>query len=709
LTGKFTSQEVSPELRDMFGKLRFAAGLLSGGLVGAKGIGCFLTNLAVGLGFALGSSQLLGDILPQPQYGITAGESFGASLGNTLQGKPVHVPSGAKILPDETDIELPGPFPLVWSRFYNSRDPRSGILGQGWSTPDAFELVFHDGHLLFIGHQGRENPLPEPPPDEAVYLRAEGLKLTRSPGGHYYISYPEDDLIYYFGQRHTGQDGERLRVQRVMDLHDNGIDYRYDREGRLARMVSSAGQVLTLHYTPPLPDGHSRLSEIRQAEIDPATNAIQAKGKVLVRYQYSDEGDLIGVIDRHGRTQRRFTYQQHMMVSQAFSSGLQSHYEWDRLDPLGRVVRQYSDDGEDLRFEYHDAPLAPQDQLEPTPIPLTGMAADGLGPFGKREVRVTDQLGRQQRYRCNRHYLVTHYTDPLNKTVTNEWNDDRRLTAQSDALGNRYDFGYNEDGQLASVGNPLGQTAHVRWHKPIPRVSSVIHYDGSQWDYGYDDKGSLVETHGPSGYHQAIQVDERGLPARIIDAKEGEVRLCCDEQAQLIEHTDCSRRTTRYAYDSENRLTRVTNALEQTQHYEHDPLGRLSAIVQPDGARHRYHYDNNDQLEAYTAPLGQITTYAYNLRGEPVAQRDAAGGQTTLEYDPAFRLSGLITQNQTRYGFVYDDADRLVEERRIDGTRVAIEYDAADRVVAITHHPLSSRSHGTAHRQPDEHRLPAAE
>jgi hypothetical protein len=50
------------------------------------------------------------------------------------------------------------------------------------------------------------------------------------------------------------------------------------------------------------------------------------KGKVLVRYQYSDEGDLVSVIDRHGLTQRRFTYQQHMMVSQEFSSGLQSHF-----------------------------------------------------------------------------------------------------------------------------------------------------------------------------------------------------------------------------------------------------------------------------------------------------------------------------------------------------------------------------------------------
>ncbi|MEJ2455381.1 MAG: RHS repeat-associated core domain-containing protein [Candidatus Thiodiazotropha sp.] len=686
LVGRYTSREISDSLRNWMGLLRFAAGVAGGSLYGARNLPCFAMSFGIGLGVGLGSSKVLGGIMPHMEYGEKYGSQFGTWAGNSLQGKPVHVPSGAKVLPDETDIDLPGPFPLVWSRFYNSRDGRIGILGQGWATPESFELHFRDGHLLFIGHQGRETPLPDPPPDEAVYVIAEGLKLTRSTGGHYYLSYPEDDLIYYFGQRLTGRDGERLRVQRVMDQHDNGIDYRYDREGRLVRLVSSAGQVLSLHYTPPMADAQPRLREIRQADIDPSTNQLLPGGKMLVRYQFSEQGDLVAVIDRHGRTQRRFAYQNHMMVSQQFPSGMQSHYEWDRLDPLGRVVRQYSDDGEDLRFEYRDTPLAPEDQLEPTPIPLAGMAADGLGPFTEREVTITDQLGRTQRFRCNRHFLVTRYTNPLGQSRVSEWDDNRRLTAQTDAMGQRHEFAYNANGQLVSLRNPLGQAAHIRWHEPFPRVHSVIHYDGSQWDYDYDDKGSLVEIHGPEGYHEAIQVDERGLPARLIDPKGGMVRLCYNERALLTEYTDCSDQTTRYDYDDEDRLSAVTDALEQTLRYEHDPLGRVSAIVQPDGARHGYRYNASDQVEAYTDPLGRVTAYAHNLRGEVVAQRDAADGQTTLEYDPGFRLTGLITPNQARYGFAYDAADRLIEERRIDGTRVTLEYDDADQVVAVTHH-----------------------
>jgi RHS repeat-associated protein len=687
LVGHFTCREISDDLRRYAGYLRLLAGVLGGSLVNSRGLPCLAASVAVGLGVGLGSSALLGDYMPHMDYGAKAGDSFGTWLGNWLQGKPVHVPTGAKVLPDEVDIELPGAFPLVWSRYYNSRDARTGILGQGWATMESLELVFHGGHLLFLGHQGREVLLPDPAPEESFYNISEGLKLTRSPGGHYYISYPEEDLIYYFGQRHSDLDGERLRVQRVMDLHDNGIDYVYDAEGNLVRLISSAGQILTLHYSQALKEGQSRLLEIHQSEIDPATNLPKPGGTMLVRYQYNDEGDLVAVIDRHGRIQRRFAYRQHMMVAQQFTSGMQSHYEWDRLDPLGRVVRQYSDDGEDLRFDYLDTPLAAQDKREPTPIPLHGMAADGLAPFSAREVQVTDQLGRIQRYACNRHFLVTRYTDPLGNTRHNKWNEKRRLTRQTDPLGKNTDFDYNDYGQLVTIQNPLGQKALVRWNEPIPRISSITHYDGSRWDYDYDDQGSLVEIHGPEGYHEAIQVDERGLPARITDPKGGEVRLHYNDHALLAEYTDCSNQITRYAYDTEDRLIQVTDALNQTEHYERDPLGRISAIVQPDGARHSYRYDATDQIEAYSDPLGRVTAYAYSLRGELTAQRDAADGQTTLEYDPAFRLAGLITPNQARYGFLYDDADRLVEERRIDGTRVKIEYDAAGQVVAITHHP----------------------
>lgn len=678
LVGHYTSHEISDDLRKYAGYLRMAAGIIGGSLVGANGLRCFLGNVAVGVGVAVGSSDVLSNVIPHMEYGTNAGNSAGTSIGNWLQGKPVDVASGAKILPDEVDVVLPGTFPLVWSRYYSSRDGRVGILGQGWSTPQSLEIVFRNGQLVFIGRQGRESVLPDPAPNESLYYASEQFKIWRSPGGHYYLSYPGEDLIYCFGARRTGLDGERLRLLRAMDLHDNGIELLYDGTGLLTEMVCSAGQVLRLRYSNPDPR-IARLLEIRQTQSGTDTDV------ALVSYQYGAEGDLTAVLDRSGQVVRRFGYQQHMMVWQQFDTGLQSHYEWDQLGPQGRVVRQHSDDGEDLRFDYLDAPIDLA-ALQPAAAIAGGMAPDGLAPFTERRVQVTDQLGRVQEFICNRHFLVTRFTNPLGATISNEWDDNRRLTRYTDAAGHRTEFLYDGRAQLAAVRNALGQTARIQWHEQFARIRAITHYDGSQWHYDYDELGSLVQMRGPQGYTETLQVDERGLPVRRTDAKGGQVQMRYNEQAQLTEYTDCSNKTTRYDYDREARLVRTIDAKDQVRHFERDALGRITGLHLPDGAQHQYRYDAIGQQVAYTDPLGRTTHYHRNLRGEVVAQENPSSGKVSLGFDAAFRLAALVNENQQAYKFAYDDADRLIEEQRIDGTRIEIEYDVANRVVAVTHH-----------------------
>ena len=78
-----------------------------------------------------------------------------------------------------------------------------------------------------------------------------------------------------------------------------------------------------------------------------------------------------------------------------------------------------------------------------------------------------------------------------------------------------------------------------------------------------------------------------------------------------------------------------------------------------------------------------------------------------LTYDAAHRVQTLVNENGERFEFVYDAADRVIEERRVGGTRVAIDYDANGWPVVVTHHPgigddlsaLTADS-ATAHDQP---------
>jgi RHS repeat-associated protein len=669
--GEKRSQEISDAERQAAGYLRLVAGI-AGGAAGVRGIPCFIGQVAVGLGLAGAQSALMGDLIPHMDYGTNAGRSAGTSIGNWLQGKPVHVPTGAKILPSETDVLLAGAFPLIWSRFYNSMDSREGLLGQGWSTPVSFEIIFRDGALVFIGEQGRENIYDDLEPNESRYNPTEQINITRSAGGHYYIAYPGDDLIYYFGKRVSMQNGERLRVRRAMDLHDNGIDFHYNAAGLVHEIRSSSGQVITLHYS------EQNLPAVRLVEIKQNRSrdgASPDSTETLVRYGYSAAGDLISVTDRGGNVVREFAYDKHIMVWQKFATGLQSSYRWDQLNDKGRVIEQTSTDGERLAFQYVDEPLATNE-----------IATPDLPNFSIRYITVTDQVGRVQRFTCNRQYLVERYINPLGAITTAKHDANNRIVQFVDAEGHQTTFNYDSIGQLAAIHNALGQSATIKWHPKFSRVASITNYDGTKWTFEYDELGSLIEKKGPNGFVERMLIDERGLVSAFIDAKGGEVEFAYNDQAQLTRYTDCSNKSTSYAYDELSRLTQITDALGHARQFRYDNLGKLVAVNLPDGAQHAYLYDASGALSAHTNGQGKGTHYARNIRGEVTQIENAIGAQIGLTYDAAFRLNVLTNENGQRYQFVYDAADRVIQEHRVDGTRVTVEYDRNARPIAITHH-----------------------
>ena len=59
---------------------------------------------------------------------------------------------GAKVLPGETDLALPGPLPFILSRAYSSYRTRTpapvGVFGPGWKAPFDIRLQIRDEGLI---------------------------------------------------------------------------------------------------------------------------------------------------------------------------------------------------------------------------------------------------------------------------------------------------------------------------------------------------------------------------------------------------------------------------------------------------------------------------------------------------------------------------------------------------------------------------------
>ncbi|HGC5069643.1 DUF6531 domain-containing protein, partial [Escherichia coli] len=74
-------------------------------------------------------------------------------------GNPVKPVLGAKVLPGETDIALPGPLPFILSRAYSSYRTRTpapvGVFGPGWKAPFDIRLQIRDEGLILNDSGGR--------------------------------------------------------------------------------------------------------------------------------------------------------------------------------------------------------------------------------------------------------------------------------------------------------------------------------------------------------------------------------------------------------------------------------------------------------------------------------------------------------------------------------------------------------------------------
>ncbi|EIG1367676.1 RHS element protein, partial [Escherichia coli] len=103
--------------------------------------------------------------------------------GGVTSGHPVNPLLGAKVLPGETDLALPGPLPFILSRTYSSYRTKTpapvGSLGPGWKMPADIRLQLRDNTLILSDNGGRSLYFEHLFPGEDGYSRSESLWLVR--------------------------------------------------------------------------------------------------------------------------------------------------------------------------------------------------------------------------------------------------------------------------------------------------------------------------------------------------------------------------------------------------------------------------------------------------------------------------------------------------------------------------------------------------
>ncbi|HIH3189041.1 TPA: RHS repeat-associated core domain-containing protein [Escherichia coli] len=513
-------------------------------------------------------------------------------------GNPVNPVLGAKVLPGETDIALPGPLPFILSRAYSSYRTRTpapvGVFGPGWKAPFDIRLQIRDEGLILNDSGGRSIHFEPLFPGEVSYSRSESFWLARGGVAEQHSSQPLSALWQVLP--------EDVRLSPHVYLATNSLQGPWWILSWPER-VPGADEVL-----PPPPPAYRVLTGVVDGFGRTLTFHRAAKGDVA--------GAVTGVTDGAGRrfhlalttqAQRAEAFRKQRATSLSSPAGPRSASSSSAFpDTLPAGTEYGADNGIRLEAVWltHD-PAYPDEQPTAPLARYTYTASGELRAVYDRsgtQVRGftydAEHAGRmvahhyagrpESRYRYDDTGRVTEQVNPEGLDYRFEYGQDRvtitdslnrrevlytegegglkRVVKKEHADGSITRSEYDEAGRLKAQTDAAGRRTEYRLHMASGKLTSVILPDGRTVRYGYNSQRQVTSVTYPDGLRSSREYDEKGRLAEKTDRiPEGVIRM----------HDE---RTHHYHYDSQHRLvfyTRIQHGEPQVEsRYLYDPLGR---------------------------------------------------------------------------------------------------------------------------------------
>ena len=468
--------------------------------------------------------------------------------------------------------------------------------------------------------------------------------------------------------------------------------YTYNANGKVLTVDGPRTDLLDVttytYYTDDDPDFGKR------GNVATITNAA---GHVTGITAYNPNGQPVTMVDANGLT-TTMTYDARLRLKTRNVGGELTTYDYDFAGQLTKVTLP---DGSFLSYDYDTAHR------------LVGME-DSLG---NRVSYTLDAMGNR---------TAEQVRDPVNQlaqTRTRVYNNLNRLFRELGAQNQTTEYGYDEQGNVVSVKDPLNRVTTNQYDalnrlrqvtSPAP-ISAVT-------QYAYDGIDQLISVTDPRSLVTGYTVNGLGNLTLQSSPDTGNTTNTHDAAGNLLTQTDAKGQLTTYAYDAINRVTLITFHDGSTQQYGYDQgsnsIGRLSSITERDPANNvtsviAYAYDQHGRVTAETrtvAGIQHVLAYRYDSAGRLDQLTYPSGRLVNYSFDGLGRVGGITTtkpsdQPQTVVsnvayhpfggvkgytlgnGQVYTrgiDLDGRIASYTLGAQAYAIGYDAASRIEFIS-------------------------
>ncbi|EBC0978569.1 RHS repeat protein [Salmonella enterica] len=584
-----------------------------------------------------GDATMKGGPIVQGSAGVMIGAPTGVACsvcpGGRTSGSLVNPLLGAKVLPGETDIALPGPLPFMLTRSYSSYRTKTpapvGTFGPGWKAPFDIRLQLRDDELIINDDGGRSIHFEPLLPGETAFSRSESLWLAR--GG--VAKLHESNVLHVLWQALP----EDLRLSQHLYLATNSAQGPWWILGWPER-IPGADEPLPA----PLPP-YRVLTGVADRFGRTQTFQRDAGGEFA--------GNITGVTDGAGR---RFRLVLTSQAQRAESARRQAAAAGTRPAPFPQTlpVAGYGADS-GIRLE---AVWLTHDPAYPDNLPALPLARYTYTPRGELSA-VYDRSGTPVRsftYDDKHPGRMTAHQYAGRPQTTYRYDAAGRVTEQHNPAGLSYTYGYEKNAVVITDSLNRREVLYTEGEGGLKRVIKEEKADGSAITREFDNAGRMVAMTDAAGRKTEYRLNIGSGNVTEIVAPDGRsVRFSYNDQRQLISTT-------------EDGLTRQM---------EYDPAGRVTRLVNENGASTAFTYDLMDRLTQQTGFDGRTQRYHHSVTGQLVCSEDE-NLVTLWHYDTSDRLTHRTVDDEPAEQWQYNERGWLTELSHLsDGHRAAVQYE----------------------------------
>ncbi|HGV1645874.1 TPA: RHS repeat-associated core domain-containing protein [Escherichia coli] len=481
-----------------------------------------------------GDMTQYGGSIVQGSAGVRIGAPTGVACsvcpGGVTSGHPVNPLLGAKVLPGETDLALPGPLPFILSRTYSSYRTKTpapvGSLGPGWKMPADIRLQLRDNTLILSDNGGRSLYFEHLFPGEDGYSRSESLWLVR--GG--VAKLDEGHRLAALWQALP----EELRLSPHRYLATN----------------SPQGPWWLLGWCERVPEA----DEVLPAPLPPyrvLTGLVDRFGRTQTFHREAAgefSGEITGVTDGAGRHFRLVLTTQAQRAEEARQQAISGGTEPSAFpDTLPGYTEYGRDNG--IRLS---AVWLTHDPEYPENLPAAPLVRYGWTPRGE---------------------LAAVY-DRSNTQVRSFTYDDKyrgRMVAHRHTGRPEIRYRYDSDGRVTEQLNPAGLSYTYQYEKDRITITDSLN------------RREVLHTAGEGGLKRVVKKEH---------ADGSVTQSQFDAVGRLRAQTDAAGRTTEYSPDVVTGLiTRITTPDGRASAFYYNHHSQLTSATGPDGLEIRREYD----------------------------------------------------------------------------------------------------------------------